>query len=82
MEQRTWSQPYFGVSHRMMGYLQLTTCDYGPFVEAKLFHPSTHGFETVVETTIFRNRSNDAITEAQHWCEAEAEKVSGLMRIR
>ena len=53
MPQYQWSEPYYGLSHRRIGTIQLTVCDRGDFIEAYAVNIANKPFTVSIAEKIF-----------------------------
>jgi len=53
MVKSQWSEPYYGLSHRRIGTIQLTVCDRGNFIEAYAVNIANKPFTVSIADRIF-----------------------------
>ena len=53
MVKSQWSEPYYGLSHRRIGTIQLTVCDRGSFIEAYAVNIINKPFTVSITEEIF-----------------------------
>jgi len=66
MVKSQWSEPYYGLSHRRIGVVQLTVCDRGSFIEAYAVNIANRPFTVSIVEKIF---DSGELTKAKRYLE-------------